>query len=114
MSKKIIRTISWPLIAINTISAFVLVVAGILVASGRQNEGGGSGSNTEFMFNGINKALADAPHSCEGPDPNSSGGSTSCVDPLGCGSGGVSSNCVGGCSNCDGSSSGSDSTGNSK
>ena len=111
MSKKIIRTISWPLIAINAISALVLVVAGILAASGRHDEEGSA--NQQFMFNGINKALADTPHSCGDTNPTSpSGGGYEY--PMSGGGGGVCTNCVGGCSNCDGSSAGSDSSGESK
>lgn len=98
MSKKIIRTISWPLVAINAVSALVMVAVGLLATSGKQNDG--DESHHQFMFDGIQRALADTPHNCEG-------GSNS-------GGGGVSSNCVGGCSNCDGTSSGSDSTGDSK
>ncbi len=98
MSKKIIRTISWPLVAINAISALVMVTVGLFVTSGKQNDG--NEGRPQFMFDGIQRAMADTPHSSDG------GGSG--------GGGGVSSNCVGGSSNCDGTSSGSDSSGDSK
>lgn len=62
--------------------------------------------NVQDLFDGPNRASADTPHNCTDTSSCDGGGS--------CGGGGICSNCVGGCSNSDGSSGGnSDSCGNS-
>lgn len=86
---------------LNSILIFTAVVVSLFSISNKDTKGD---SGLMSFFDGINRAHADMPHTCD-----------SCVSSVSCGDSGdsVCANCVSGCSYSDGSSGGSGDSGSS-